>query len=227
MLRIFGFFRAVAINRRRLLCAVLLAVYIVTAAGIPLPAGIDSQASLELYPCAKSKCGCASAEHCWRSCCCHTLAERIAWAREHGVRPPDFAIAAARQSGLDLAWLENRGDGPHAESCSEACCGTGATSEPATSRKSIAACCENVPRSCCATVKSQQQRSSDTDNIVAWRALRCHGHSLNWLAAVPTLIIVRPGLSLDRPIFAWLGPTTSEGADGLSVHPDVPPPERA
>src|SRR3954447_10580110 len=84
----------------------LLAVYIVTAAGVPLPAGHAAHKSGELYPCSDCECGCASAEQCWRSCCCHSMAERMAWARVHGVRPPEFAIAEARRARIDLVWLD-------------------------------------------------------------------------------------------------------------------------
>src|SRR3954470_456778 len=86
---------------RRTVSAAILAVYVVTAAGVPIPTG-GHFASDEAYPCASHACGCPSAEQCWRSCCCFTLAERFEWAREHSVRPPDFAIAAAQTAGLDL-----------------------------------------------------------------------------------------------------------------------------
>src|SRR6188472_3434549 len=91
--------------RRRLISAVLAAMYLVTAAGIPLPAGNLARKSGELFPCSDCACGCASAEQCWRSCCCHSLAERMEWARVHGVRPPEYAIAEARRARIDLAWL--------------------------------------------------------------------------------------------------------------------------
>jgi hypothetical protein len=33
-------------------------------------------------------CGCRSAEDCWKSCCCTTKAERIAFVVEHGLEMP-------------------------------------------------------------------------------------------------------------------------------------------
>jgi hypothetical protein len=62
--------------------------------------------------------------------------------------------------------------------------------------------------------------------VVMWRALACHGQSMNWLAAVPTLIVDRPQVSYALPIIAWLGPAHSETADSGSLSPEVPPPER-
>src|SRR6185503_5404577 len=88
---------------RRSVGAALLTAYVLTASGVPLPTPSMPHTD-EHYPCAGGACGCTSAEHCWRSCCCHTLAERFAWAREHNVRPPEYAIAAAKVAGVDLAW---------------------------------------------------------------------------------------------------------------------------
>ena len=90
---------------RRCLCALLLGAYVLTATGIPCRCASGPAKSGEAFPCAKNRCGCDSADRCWRSCCCHTLAERIAWARRHGVQPPAFAIAQARAAGIDLSLL--------------------------------------------------------------------------------------------------------------------------
>src|SRR5262249_8379394 len=43
------------------------------------------------FPCMDHACGCHDAEQCWRSCCCFTAKERIAWAQAHGVIPPLYA----------------------------------------------------------------------------------------------------------------------------------------
>lgn len=214
-------------HHRRLLSAALLTAYVVTASGIPLPLGGHAHTD-ELYPCSDCACGCASAEQCWRSCCCHTLAERFAWAREHGVRPPEYAIAEAQLAGLDLAWM---GLPKVASACNTAkstcCTQSAAAPTPACCQKKAATCCAHATSSCCAQPHEEPKQSPATHQIVAWRALACHGQSMNWLAAVPTLIVVRPDFSHDLPIIAWLGPATSETAECLVVDLDVPPPERA
>ena len=69
--------------RRRWTSAALLVAYAATAAGVPFPAGMRKHHSAELYPCSMSACGCTSADRCWRSCCCHTLAERLAHNRQY------------------------------------------------------------------------------------------------------------------------------------------------
>src|SRR5688500_9568058 len=94
------------LRSRRLVCALLLVGFSITAAGVPLPGPQRILESHEQFPCATSSCGCRTATQCWESCCCHTLAERIAWARRNGIRPPEFAIAQARASKLNLGWLD-------------------------------------------------------------------------------------------------------------------------
>jgi hypothetical protein len=182
---------------RRSISAALIAVYFTTAAGIPLPAGSKHKGG-EAYPCADHACGCDSAEQCWRSCCCHSPTERFAWARRHNVRPPEFAIAAAA--------AEDR----------HGCC------KPRTS------CCDREQRTCCAPAGNYDQKvekSDKTNRIVAWRALGCRGLSMNWLAAVPSLVVVPPVASNEVVLVTWLGPATSDVACSHSSPPDLPPPE--
>ncbi len=45
------------------------------------------------FPCMLSRCACKTASDCWRSCCCHSLAERLAWARKRSIEPPPEALA--------------------------------------------------------------------------------------------------------------------------------------
>jgi hypothetical protein len=51
----------------------------------------------EPFPCQDRPCGCRSASQCWKKCCCFTNAQKIAWAKSHGVAVPDFVIVAAGQ----------------------------------------------------------------------------------------------------------------------------------
>jgi|GEM_PF-1634295 len=84
-------------RRFQVFCAV--GVYLVTLFGVPVPRTnrVTKEAA---YPCQYSRCGCTSAEQCWRSCCCHTLEERVAWARAHGVTPPDFVLKQLKERRL-------------------------------------------------------------------------------------------------------------------------------
>lgn len=67
-------------------CAVLLASIGFPARNRP---SVDSH---ERFPCENCPCGCTTAESCWRSCCCRTDAEKLAWASEQGVIPPDYVV---------------------------------------------------------------------------------------------------------------------------------------
>jgi hypothetical protein len=215
---------------RRGTSAMLLAAYLLTAAGVPLPAGSKPTSTTELFACATSNCGCKTAEQCWQSCCCHTLAERIAWARKHGVRPPEFAIAEARSAGFDLSWLENPSNAVlacKADNCCttekdpapRSCCETGTKTTPA---KIAHACCSHDSKS-----QTVQGADTSTSTILVWQAFKCKGQSMNWLAAVRQLIVVRPFDCQTLPVVAWLGPAPSDHAVVASDDPAVPPPERA
>lgn len=96
--------------RRRRVIAALLAIYtVVVASGAPLPLTWVSMvtrpavAEGERFPCESCPCGCGTAEHCWSACCCHTMAQRLDWARREGVRPPESALDDAQRAGLDVS----------------------------------------------------------------------------------------------------------------------------
>jgi hypothetical protein len=191
----------------------LAAMYVVTAAGIPLPAGNLAHKSGEFFPCSDCECGCASAEQCWRSCCCHSLAERMAWARVHGVHPPESAIAEARRARIDLAWLVE----PKGAGSKSLCCARQLMAESPT-------CCQ-AKQACCGDHHEQQPSESKSNRVIGWKVLNCQGHSANWLAAVPTLVSTNFGQSDQLPLIQWLGPAHSDYADRASELPAIPPPK--
>jgi hypothetical protein len=204
---------------RRGISAALLAAFVVVAAGIPLPVANHPVNIGERFPCESCGCGCDSAEHCWRHCCCHTLAERLAWAEENGIKPPDFALDAAALAGLDSGGrpLDRKVVKVVLEKATPTCC------------HSKAGCCKTstTEHTCCASHDKPPTKVKKANVIVAWRALGCRGQSLNWLAAVPTLISVEPQLADQLALVAWLGPHSSEIAGGVPLVPTPPPPERA
>jgi hypothetical protein len=75
----------------------------------------------ERFPCEGCACGCVSARHCWTSCCCHSLDERLAWAEANGIAiPREIALVAyrhleskAREANLP-ACCRHEGAQPHA-----------------------------------------------------------------------------------------------------------------
>jgi hypothetical protein len=199
---------------RRSICMVLLGAFTITAIGIPLPAGTKESEpgkSNELFPCATSSCGCRTANQCWRSCCCHSLAERIAWARRHGVVPPAFALAQAKATGIDVT-----------------CCATStAKQKPSCCETRLAASQSKSTRSCCSKHNDSTTSESHDMRVVGWQSLKCKGHTMNWLAAVPTLIVVHQQQRHDLPFSNWLAPIASDHPAGTADRPALPPPEAA
>ena len=94
--------------------------YTLVASGLPLPCGIvapsaqDSPAAKRLagkdrsrpFPCMDKPCGCGTAEQCFTKCCCHTLAERLAWAKARGLEPAVLAALARRVAVVAVAAAE-------------------------------------------------------------------------------------------------------------------------
>lgn len=204
---------------RRGIAGALIGMYLIVCAGVPLPMVRSSSDNRERFPCESCGCGCDSAEHCWRSCCCHTLSERLAWAAKNGVTPPDFVLAEARKAGFDDSGAPMFAHTVKMTPVASSCCASHTCHTP------------SVGRSCCASrvrsAEDQQHASRKADLVVGWRAAACHGQSLGWLNAVPSLVVVELGQSITLPLAGWLGPLTSERASIVASVPSLPPPERA
>lgn len=80
---------------RRFVSLLTLVAYFVVCTGIPLPFVLHSAAasgdvSAAPYPCQGHRCGCRSAEQCWKACCCMSDMEKRIWAERNGVALPDY-----------------------------------------------------------------------------------------------------------------------------------------
>lgn len=153
---------------------------------LPLPVGVVFITGGK-FPCMAGKCGCSSAEKCWTSCCCHTPAERIAWAKAHGVEIPAYAkehvLAAAKE---ESSAHESVAD---VHPVKASCCARPATSAP--SEKSapvVSSCCskKSDPKAAVdAECESPDCKSSEKDVhhlsgarpqlILTIMAVRCRG----------------------------------------------------
>ena len=191
-------------------------LYLIVVAGVPIPLPQSPEnAALEPFPCMYCQCGCRSAAQCWSHCCCHTLVERIEWAREHGVHPPDFALAAAAEEGLDLEWLKSPEitlRAAKAQVCSREKTG-----------EKRCCCCHHDAEPDSVALKA---RSSD-HSIVGWRALQCQGKTSLLTSVAPVTPLARPCIADARSILAWLGPLSSDNPVTVAILPAVPPPECA
>ena len=64
--------------------------HLLVAVGVPLPASKRSKGGGVAYPCQSLPCGCSDSEQCWAGdCCCYTLEEKLAWAEQRGIEPPE------------------------------------------------------------------------------------------------------------------------------------------
>jgi hypothetical protein len=84
---------------------------------IPVRADFDEDSSTP-FPCKDLPCGCRTAAKCWAgACCCYTMQQKIAWAAEHGIIPPDHAIRIAAE---EMAQEHNAAD--NQTDSIESCC---------------------------------------------------------------------------------------------------------
>lgn len=120
----------------------------------------------EPYPCQNCRCGCASAEQCWTSCCCYSLRERLAWARKNNVVPPAFV------SYLMEIDTDSKPCSPQQESVSDR---SDAISGAASGARANA-CCSSRAKSCCTENKgSSKVKSRGSKGTLSILALRCQG----------------------------------------------------
>lgn len=91
--------RACRCAARSAIVWVSLVSFVVVASGAPLPEAPQLGHIAGPYPCQGHRCGCRSAEDCWKGCCCSSQREKLAWAKRNGVTPPAFvAVAAAKET---------------------------------------------------------------------------------------------------------------------------------
>jgi hypothetical protein len=78
----------------RVVSVSLILALLAGAAGFPVAVPVAKDHS-QPFPCQDHACGCSSADECWRHCCCHSNHEKVAWARAHGVNPPQYVVEAS------------------------------------------------------------------------------------------------------------------------------------
>jgi hypothetical protein len=203
---------------RRLFACLALLSYVTTALGFPLPAPSQKQSD-QPFPCQNHPCGCQSAEQCWRHCCCFTPEQRLAWAREHKVKPPEYAEKPAPQ-GWHTVRLRDRDKAsakPHAAtSCCTAQSGTKPCCQQASSRKTSARAAAR-PKS-----DSRSQPKPGLRWSLGLAAQHCQGLSTLW---VSTGTVLPPGPPLTwNPYPAALGWLSFP--DAFPAHHPPSPPDR-
>jgi hypothetical protein len=121
--------RVAARSAKRLLSILVMASLFFGSGGVPVVVRISKDRS-QPYPCMDNPCGCSSADECWHHCCCHTNREKVAWAREHGVTPPDFVIAAAEKEEKESSAAQACCPHPGCAKCAARAAAAQAASKP-------------------------------------------------------------------------------------------------
>lgn len=182
------------------ICLVL-AAFGVSAVGLPMPALVLNPTGAA-YPCAAHGCGCHSAEQCWRRCCCHTPAQRLAWAKQNNVTVP-------------AEWLPAPA--------------VAAATTPASAKRSCCqqrACCEQSP----AEKSAPEAKSPASEQLVWYSAIaarQCQGQGNLWAvvgAALPPPVQI--SWAHEWPFVAQAA-TLSQVAAGEPARPAIPPPRAA
>jgi hypothetical protein len=145
----------------------------VAAVGVPLPAANRAvKDRSERFPCENCACGCPDAATCWRECCCHTHAEKLAWAKRNDVTPPALVVAAA-------AVEAKRGQSHAGCDCgksSRICC-----------QKSCASCAKPAAEGAGCCGKHSMAAASGGKVVLLISALRCRGLHVGVSALPPSL----------------------------------------
>jgi len=216
------------VKRLRRPTAALLCVYtalVVSGAPLPLAAPVakSTAEAAERYPCEGCACGCSTASHCWSSCCCHTLPQRLAWARREGVRPPETALDDAERAGLDVRDWRSRPRLP-------VCVTTQPVEEPE-DPDALPPCCRRakLAAACCASGGCPSEQTPTRDprpepGVALLKAMACQGLANAWLSLgeAPIPRAVEPFvIELSAPAYTRVAPLAGRTLEA----PTPPPPE--
>jgi len=208
---------------RRLVSLLVLVSF--CASFVPLP--VASRSSIEKdqstpYPCQNRPCGCRSAEACWKSCCCFTNREKLAWAEANRVVPPTYVIAAAAKESADAVCK------------SGGCC---SKQKPAVLQEIVVT--DLKAKRCCSssnhsdshsgkvsnskTVSKTSDEEDETVFVIGVLVQKCQGQGLFW-NSLPWAILseVQAIVTSAEPVL-WARPT-SMLVPARAVEPPEPPP---
>ena len=175
----------------------LLLVMTIGLVGLPLTAPTPVKEGR--FPCEHCPCGCTSAAACWDNCCCHTDAEKLRWAAENGVVPPDFLVARfAASSGVAASSISQ----PEEKSCCSRC-QKAATVDPATK-----------------VAESTPLRLVQIESLA-----KCRGIKLVWtLLSCMNVVAANSVLDLPEPPLLFIFPLIDCRAGSFVTSPEPPIP---
>jgi hypothetical protein len=194
---------------RRWITGIALVAYLASVWGYPLPRAGSADASTP-FPCQQHQCGCHSAEQCWKSCCCFTPAQRVAWARERGV-----TIPAEAQSVLLADHNEHRGDDR------KSCC---ASHDHANDKTACHVDAQDGAKTPACSKCVSRPGESKVTWVLGIEARKCQGLSTLWIASGASLPLeILPLWEFDwAPAGQIL--LAADSLEFVSFAPPVPPP---
>ena len=173
-------------------------LFCVLLAALPIPVGWKPRvrSSAVAFPCQDCHCGCSTPEQCWTNCCCFTPQERLAWAIEHAVEPPSYAVLGGDP---DVA--------PSSKTVTtKSCCAQQASCGEDTLRLAAV----EIKQACCqagdsidgdnrrATCKSLATDDQATIVVLSIHAIKCQGGSTSF-CHLPWAIVDLCGFDLFYP----------------------------
>jgi len=194
---------------RRPVSVVALAAYLVSAVGLPLPASFKKQRNAA-YPCMHHACGCLSAAECWQHCCCFSASEKLAWAREHHVKPPAELLATVAM--LESADLP-RSNTSDKKNCCTARCEHHDDDHEHEHADHGATCCDD-----------HDAPGSDSTVVLTLRARTCRGLGELWCLS-GAVMPAPPALDwhFQWNVVEWLA-LAGEPLPSPDLSPPIPPP---
>ncbi|MGE3315654.1 MAG: hypothetical protein AB7O26_11105 [Planctomycetaceae bacterium] len=220
---------------RRTTAAMLIVAFVATLVGMPvvkLPAKDRSQP----FPCQDRPCGCASAEQCFKKCCCFSDSQKREWAVQHDVPLPsapadetETADAGTQVSTHGLACADD-GAPCHLHTAME-------SAEADSSRRK--SCCHKSTQvagsqpvestqvrgeSCCTKPAEKDDAQAEVQLVIGTLARGCQGLSSVWTLLGAVMLPEIPSTwTFDASVVGIVAdiPLIPHSADLL---PPVPPP---
>lgn len=215
------------------ICAMLLPLPIAS-----LPQNSPEKDDSEPFPCQNRPCGCRSAEQCWKKCCCFNNVQKVAWARAHNVKVPDFVWTAAKkeQASNSLAISDAKrsakkstGFCEHATKRSltttnSSCCRKATDSHGGLPDAESAGTFDSSVVSGKTTCKSGS-RASKSKWVLAFCAAECQGQGPSAFCFPTSIIAERIALVIQSVAEIETTPVESERLQKTSLRPPLPPPK--
>ena len=175
----------IATRSTAMLCLV---AFVMATMGLPLPISSSKDRSVA-FPCQNSPCGCQNAEQCWKSCCCHSLEERLAWAKRNDVTPPKYVAALKLANSTSTS-----------SSLRTSCCTKSATFGDQQT------CCSNEHARAKPAGETHDPSTSESNEfsgtVLLLSAFQCKGLTMNWVATgipvLPRMAVIQPCICSER-----------------------------